>query len=178
MLELLKGNRVNLRVLEKEDIQSSIVEWSNNSKFYGEYAPLVQDSQIEIEKLFATTENKKWFIIEKKDGSKIGFIGYFPKDDCLEIGYALLPNERKEGYCTEAVEIIVDFLFLSRDIVRIQAYTDVGNKASQKVLNKANFKKEGVLRKFRFVRGEWKDYAVFSILREEWKQPKIITRSE
>jgi RimJ/RimL family protein N-acetyltransferase len=168
---LLKGKRVNLRVLEKEDLQSSITEWNNNSEFYGEYAPLTQFSQTEMEKLFENTENKKWFIIEKKDQSKIGFIGYFPKDDCLEIGYALLPSERKKGYCTEAVKTIVDFLFLSRDVVRIQAYTDIGNIASQKVLNKANFKKEGVLRKFRFIRGEWKDYAVFSVLRDEWKQP-------
>jgi RimJ/RimL family protein N-acetyltransferase len=169
---LLKGKSVNLRVLEKKDMQSSIAEWNNDSEFYGEYAPLIEFSQTEIEKLFENTENKKWFIIEKKDESKIGFIGYFPKDDCLEIGYALLPSERRKGYCTEAVKIIVDFLFLSRDIIRIQAYTDVGNVASHKVLNKANLKKEGVLRKFRFVRGEWKDYAVFSILREEWKQPR------
>jgi RimJ/RimL family protein N-acetyltransferase len=158
-------------------MQLSITEWNNNSEFYGEYAPLTEFSQTEMEKLFENTENKQWFIIEKKDESKIGFIGYFPKDDCLEIGYALLPSERKKGYCTEAVMIIVDFLFLSRDIVRIQAYTDVMNVASHKVLNKANFKKEGVLRKFRFVRGEWKDYAVFSILREEWKQPRIIRKS-
>jgi len=47
MFELLKGNSVNLSVLEKEDIQSSIAEWNNNSEFYGEYAPLTQDSQIE-----------------------------------------------------------------------------------------------------------------------------------
>ncbi|TRO46313.1 N-acetyltransferase [Candidatus Bathyarchaeota archaeon] len=174
---MLKGKSVNLVVLEKEDMQSSIAEWNNNSKFYGEYAPIAQFSQTEMEKLFENTENKKWFIIEKKDESKIGFIGYFPKDDCLEIGYALLPSERKKGYCTEAVKIIVDFLFLSRDIVRIQAYTDVGNVVSHMVLNKANFKKEGVLRKFRFIRGEWKDYAVFSILREEWKQPRIMTKS-
>ncbi|TRO44226.1 N-acetyltransferase [Candidatus Bathyarchaeota archaeon] len=174
---MLEGKRVNLRVLEKEDLQSSIPVWNNNSEFYGEYAPLTQFSQTEMEKLFENTENKKWFIIEKKDESKIGFIGYFPKDDCLEIGYALLPSERKKGYCTEAVRIIVDFLFLSRDVVRIQAYTDVGNIASQKVLSGANFKKEGVLRKFRFIRGKWKDYAVFSVLREEWKQPQIITRS-
>jgi RimJ/RimL family protein N-acetyltransferase len=168
---------VNLRVLEKKDIQSSIAEWTKDSKFYGEYAPLTQFSQTEMDNLFENTENKKWFIIEKKDESEIGLIGYFPKDDCLEIGYVLLPSERKKGYCTEAVKIIVDFLFLLRNIVRIQAYTDIGNVASHKVLNKANFKKEGVLRKFRFVRGEWKDYAVFSILREEWKQPRILTKS-
>ena len=174
---MLRGKSINLRVLEKEDLRSPISEWNNKSDFYGEFAPLTQDSQAEIEKSFEITEKKKWFVIEKKDGSKIGLIGYFPKDDCLEIGYVLLPSERKKGYCTEAVRTIVDFLFLTRDIVRIQAYTDDRNVASQKVLNKANFKKEGVLRKFRFVRGEWKDYGVFSLVREEWKQARLTTEN-
>ena len=174
---MLEGKTVNLKALEKEDPQSPIAEWNKNPEFYGEYAPLMEDSQTEMKKLFETTEKKKWFIIEKKDGSKIGIIGHFPKDDCLEIGYVLLPSQRKKGYCTEAVKIIVDFLFLSRDIVRVQAYTDIRNIVSQKVLKKASFHKEGILRKFRFIRGEWRDYAVFSILREEWKEPRIITKT-
>jgi RimJ/RimL family protein N-acetyltransferase len=37
------------------------------------------------------------------------------------IGYALLPNERGKGYGSEAVKIIVDYLFLSKNMVRIQA---------------------------------------------------------
>ncbi len=51
-----------------------------------------------------------------------------------EIGYAILPSERKKGYCSEAVMIMVDYLFLSKDIVRVQAHTDVRNDGSQKVL--------------------------------------------
>ena len=66
VLELLKGNSVNLSVLEKEDIQSSIAEWNNNSEFYGEYAPLTQDSQIEMAKLFETIENKKMVYYREK----------------------------------------------------------------------------------------------------------------
>jgi RimJ/RimL family protein N-acetyltransferase len=71
---------------------------------------------------------------------------------------------------------MVDYLFLSKEIVRIQAQTDVGNTASQKVLEKAGFKKEGIVRKLIFVRGEWRDFCLYSILREEWKEPKILTK--
>jgi RimJ/RimL family protein N-acetyltransferase len=28
------------------------------------------------------------------------------------------------------------------------------------------------------MRGEWKDAAMFSILREEWKEPKILTKTK
>jgi RimJ/RimL family protein N-acetyltransferase len=89
----------------------------------------------------------------------------------------LVPSERGKGYCTEAVRIIVDYLFLSRDTMRIQACTDTRNVASQKVLEKAGFKKEGTMRKYLFPRGELRDACLYSILREEWKEPKILTRT-
>jgi RimJ/RimL family protein N-acetyltransferase len=178
-MELLEGRIVNLRIVEKEDLQAPIAEWNNNPEFYGEYAPLYHDTKAELEKVFGSTSEKKyvWFMIEKKDRTKVGIIGYFLEGECLEIGYALLPNERKKGYCTEAIKIIVDFLFLSKDIMRVQADTDVRNLASQRVLEKAGFTKEGVLRKSAFIRGEWRDAAMFSILRDDWKEPKILTKT-
>jgi RimJ/RimL family protein N-acetyltransferase len=78
------------------------------------------------------------------------------------------------GYCTEAVRMIVDYLFLSKSIVRVQADTETTNIASQKVLEKAGFTKEGLLRKYYFSNGEWQDIFLFSILREEWNAPQIL----
>jgi RimJ/RimL family protein N-acetyltransferase len=72
---------------------------------------------------------------------------------------------------------MVDYLFLSRDTARIQAHTDPRNVASQKVLEKVGFNKEGTIRKFMFMRGEWRDAYIYSILREEWKEPKILTKT-
>ena len=89
----------------------------------------------------------------------------------------MLPSERGKGYGTEALQLMVDYLFLSKDVMRIQAQTDQRNKASQKILEKVGFKKEGALRKSFFIRGEWQDDYVYSILREEWKEPKILTRT-
>jgi ribosomal-protein-alanine N-acetyltransferase len=66
---------------------------------------------------------------------------------------------------------------MSKNIVRVQAEINPENVASQRALENAGFKKEGTLRKAFFSRGEWIDTAVFSILREEWKEPKILTRT-
>jgi ribosomal-protein-alanine N-acetyltransferase len=168
---------VNLRVVEKEDLPW-VAECINNPEFYGEYEPLMQVSRTELEKKYdRLTPTEKWFIIEKKDGSKIGGISHFPVGELLEIGYTLIPSERKKGYCTEAVKIIVDYLFLSKDIVRIQAGTNPKNVASQRVLEKAGFKKEGLVRKSVFVRGKWEDGLLYSILREEWKKSRILTKT-
>ena len=176
---MLEGKNVNLRIIEKEDLPL-FTEWMNTPEFYGEYNPLRQLSKTEVEKMFEAPVELKAFIIEKKDGSKIGFVARLKElwGGQMEIGYALLPDERGKGYCSEAVKIMVDYIFLSmRNIVRIQAHTDVRNTASQKVLEKAGFKKEGTIRKGYFARGAWTDWLLYSILREEWKEPKILTRT-
>ena len=170
---MLEGENVNLRVAEKEDLPL-LTEWLNDPETFGLYNPLMQHSKTELEGWYDTLSAEgRLFLIEKKDGSKIGEIHHL-KD--MEIGYGLVPNGRRKGYCTEAVKIIVDYLFLSKNIVRVYALFNVSNTASQRVLEKAGFKKDGVVRKSEFIRGEWRDRHLYSILREEWKEPKILTR--
>ncbi len=178
---MLEGENVNLRVMEKEDLPL-LAEWFNNLEFWGEYESLEQSSRTEIEKEFEKNPFElKHFIVEKKDGSKIGWVCHFymlhPDMKLLEIGYAVVPSERGKGYCTEAVKILMDYLFLLKDIMRIQAFADVRNVASQKVLEKVGFKREGTMRKGCFIRGKWGDGYLYSILREEWKEPKILTKT-
>ncbi len=120
---------------------------------------------------------RKRFFVEKKDGTKIGVVGAFPVGDLWEIGFTLIPSERGKGYGTGAVTIFVDYLFLSRDLIRIQATTDLRNIASQRTLETVGFKREGTVRKSMFIRGKWRDLLLHSVLREEWKEPKILTKT-
>jgi RimJ/RimL family protein N-acetyltransferase len=174
---LLEGKNVNLRIMEKEDL-GLVSEWFNNPEYGGEYEPLEQVTMKELEKWYdGPRPNEEWFIVEKKDKCKIGHIFHVASGRCFEIGYRLIPRERNKGYCTEAVRIFVDFLFLSKNTVRIQAKANPRNVASQRVLEKAGLKKEGLIRKDVFVRGQWQDGVLYSILREEWKEPKILTRT-
>jgi RimJ/RimL family protein N-acetyltransferase len=174
---LLEGKTVNLRVIEKEDLPL-LADWCNNPDFLGPFVWFPQASKTEWEKRYDSfTRDTKWFFIEKKDGTKIGTVFHFPSGNYMEIGYILVPSERKKGYCSEAVKIMVDYLFLSKELVRVQAITDLDNLASQRVLQKAGFKKEGIIRKAGLTRGEWADAYLFSIIREEWKEPKILTKT-
>jgi len=172
---LLEGKGVNLRIMEREDLPI-VKGWDNDVGIMGEYEPIVQETKADLERQYDKLTEGQWFFVEKKDGTKIGFIAHFVSHGTV-IGYALLPNERGKGYCSEAVKIMVDYLFLSKDIVRIQAETHPQNIASQRVLEKAGFKKEGIIRKSFFSRGIWRDTAMLSILREEWKEPKILTKT-
>ncbi len=164
--------------MEKEDLPL-LQEWVNNLNIEGEYEPIKQETIKDLEKQYDDLKEGQWFFIEKKDGKKIGYVAHFVSmGKQKEIGYALLPEERGKGYGTEAVTIMVDYLFLSKDIMRIQADIRPENIASQKVLEKVGFKKEGILRKCYFSRGKLRDTAIFSILREEWKEPKIIAKGK
>ena len=176
MNKLLEGKLVNLRVIEKDNLPL-LADWSNNIEFFSDmWFP--QMSKTEWEKRYdGFTPDTKWFFIEKKDGSRIGTIFHFLNGNYMEIGYILAPNERKKGYGSEAIKIIVDYLFLSKQLVRVQAITGVDNFASCRVLEKAGFTKEGIMRKSGFIRGEWKDGFLYSILREEWKEPRILTKT-
>ena len=173
---MLEGKLVNLKVLEKEDLPL-LADWSNNPEIFSDmWFP--QMSETEWEKRYDSLKpDTKWFFIEKKDGTKIGTVFHFLNGNLMEIGYILIPNERKRGYGSEAVKIIVDYLFLSKELVRVQAITGVDNLASHRVLEKAGFTKEGIMRNSAFIRGEWKDGCLYSITREEWKEPKILTKT-
>jgi RimJ/RimL family protein N-acetyltransferase len=179
---LLEGKNVNLRVMEKEDLPL-YTGWANDPEFLGEHFSPIQRSRAETEKELSEPgpHESKSFMIEKKDGAKIGCITHFnvlhPVGKMLEIGYGLILGERGKGYCTEAAQLMVDYLFLSKEAPCIQATTHSKNIASQRVLEKVGFKKEGVMRKRLYSRGEWQDIILFSILREEWREPKILTKT-
>jgi RimJ/RimL family protein N-acetyltransferase len=184
-VKLLEGKNVNLRVMEREDVDY-LVECLNDIDFWGEYVPIgEQISKAEWLKYFDSPSNLailtefKTLIVQKKDGTKIGLICQRLNQPYkwMEIGYFFAPSERRKGYGTEAVQLMVDYLFLSKDLARIQAIVDVRNRASQRVVEKAGFQREGTIRKCLFNRGELRDYYLYSILREEWKEPKILTKT-
>ncbi|NWF86615.1 GNAT family N-acetyltransferase [Candidatus Bathyarchaeota archaeon] len=171
---MLVGKRVNLKVAEKEDVPL-LAQWLNDVNFSGDYQHFPdQITKAMLEKRIVEHRlyQNEWvdFIIEKKDGNKIGWAAHYlsaPNFGWIEIGYAIAPNERNKGYATETIQILVDYLFLTRDIVRIQAVIDSANIASRRTLEKARFKKEGTLRKALWnAKGKWTDGDFYGILRD------------
>jgi len=182
---MLEGKRINLKIAEKEDVPL-LVQWLNDVEFAGDYQHFpVQISKVQLEKQILEQKlyQTEWvdFVIEKKDGTKIGWAVHYvsaPNFGWIEIGYAIIAGERNKGYGTEAIQILVDYLFLTRDIVRIQSVINTKNVASRRILEKVGFKREGTLRKALWdSKGKWADGYIYSILREEWKEPKALTQS-
>lgn len=65
-----------------------------------------------------------------------------------EVGYALARRHWGNGYMTEAVQAIVDWSLKQKEIFRIQATCDLENRASARVLEKAEMQREAVLRRW------------------------------
>lgn len=175
---MLEGIKLNLRVAEKADIQQ-LTAWLNNVEFMGGFQNFpVQISMAKLEKQIL--EQKDWvnFVVETKDGSLIGWAAHYvssPNFGWIEIGYAITPEQRKKGYGTETIQILTDYLFLTKELVRVQAVTNTSNIASIRALEKVGYKKEGTLRKALWdSKGQWVDGYMYSILKEEWKTPKIL----
>lgn len=79
-------------------------------------------------------------------------------------------EDRGKGYMSEACEMFIDFLFLSRQIPRLQLCFFEGNEPSIKIGKKMGFTYEGTLRKAAYHRGKFLDVMVYSLLREEWQK--------
>jgi RimJ/RimL family protein N-acetyltransferase len=168
----LTGRKVRIRPAEPSDYDE-LYTWWNDRDFSGEYGGYFPMSRPEFESLL---KDSWWFVIETLgEQKKVGFISYFsPRWDyrnLFEIGYRINPSERNKGYTTEAVRLLVDHLFTTRkEIVRLEALTDVENLPSQRVLENNGFRREGVLKKRFFTEGQYRDDCIYAILRDEWQK--------
>ncbi|KAM1994723.1 hypothetical protein ACFX16_010883 [Malus domestica] len=96
------------------------------------------------------------------DDRSIGFVTMFPGsgDDRhkADMGYALAARYWGQGITAKAVRIALSQVFKDYpDLVRLQSFVAVENKASQRVLEKVGFQREGVLRKYLYLKGDIKD---------------------
>lgn len=99
----------------------------------------------------------------------IGFISVFPgsgDERCrADIGYALAFEFWGQGIASEAVKIAIPQVFKDfPEVLRLQAYASAENIASQRVLEKVGFQKEGLLRKYSYLKGNLQDLVVYSFL--------------
>ncbi|NWJ51912.1 MAG: GNAT family N-acetyltransferase [Bacteroidetes bacterium] len=114
----------------------------------------------------------RWGIALKGKPNIIGTIGFnnFAKRHRANIGYDLQAEYWNCGYITEALRAVIDFGFKQLEINRIEAEVMQGNVISERVLDKLNFRNEGVLRQWMFWNEKHYDMTMFSLLKTEWAE--------
>lgn len=103
-------------------------------------------------------------------------VGYGRTAACTSwnIGIGLLPAARGKGAGVTALRLLIEHLFATTEVDRIEASADVANIPSQKALRKAGMRREGVLRGAQFRGGERRDMVGFGILRSDLPDPDAV----
>ena len=107
-------------------------------------------------------------IEEKDSGNVIGEIWiYRIENNRMAVpAIRLVPSAQGKGYGSEALRAMTHFCFENTELKRLQAEADVRNIASQKILEKCGFRREGLIRQGKLV-STWCDYYIYGLLRSD-----------
>ncbi len=174
---MIKGKQISLRTIRKKDIDK-LFELDSNLEYRSQYQMTVFPSEAQFHKEFNedgfwTREKGRLLIVDDSDRI-LGWVMFFKSNfyfDGFEIGYALYEtSSRGKGIGAEAVKLLVEYLFETFLINRIQAFTQIDNEPSKKMLKRIGFTFEGIARQAVFVRGKYMDGELWSILRSEYNR--------
>ncbi|WP_042375292.1 GNAT family N-acetyltransferase [Streptacidiphilus neutrinimicus] len=84
-------------------------------------------------------------IVLRDEGVAVGGVGFHgaPRDGSCEIGYDLVPPARGRGLATEAARLVTAFALTQPGVDYVVAHTEPDNVASQAVLERAGFARDG-----------------------------------
>ena len=109
------------------------------------------------------------------DGTAAGSIGAFRQGNIhsrtAELGYYLAEEYWGKGIMTEAVRQLCEKLFIETDILRVFAEPFAYNIGSRKVLEKAGFQFEGILKNNAFKNGQVLDMALYAYTKQDKQFP-------
>jgi ribosomal-protein-alanine N-acetyltransferase len=120
-------------------------------------------------KRFRLEAGVSWAIISRADGTLAGtctYAHFVPVLDRGHITYQLARRAWGRGFGTEAVRALVAFGHGVAALNRIEAVVVPENQASVRVLRKAGFEDEGLLRGYGRWRGRYHDLRMFGLVRE------------
>lgn len=173
MVKTLETPRIKLRKITADDSAEVFENWTR-SEVVAKYLTWAPHSSVEATKDWLTFQEKNdsvgWGIVLKETNQLIGNIAVIEdklKIKTKTIGYVLGENFWHQGYMTEALTKVIDFLFETTDVNRIEAEHDVENPSSGRVMEKSGMIFEGILRESGLNNQGIVDVAVYSILRSD-----------
>ncbi len=174
----LETKRLILRRYELSDAEDMFNNFAN-SKNVSRFLSWYPHENVEVTKklLISWIEEYKndnrymWAIVLKEMNQVIGSIsvvGMSEKHQTAELAYTIGEAYWGKGIATEAVEVVIAFLFNEVGFHRIQAKHDTRNPASGRVMEKVGMKFEGTMRHERIHKdGSRGDTSIWAIIHDE-----------
>lgn len=169
----LETARLRLRRFQEEDLESCLVNWAADETVF-RYISQEPRTRAEMEaflagaeEAYASPETCYWAIEEKEGRRVIGeiFVDDFSRrSGWCEVDYKLGSTFWGRGYASEALAAVLAYLFGQAGFHRVQAKCAAENAASERVMQKAGMRREGVLREF-FLRKDgsgWDDVLLYA----------------
>ncbi|WP_088042407.1 GNAT family N-acetyltransferase [Bacillus sp. EAC] len=91
-------------------------------------------------------------------------------NQATEIGYWLSNRWQGKGIMTRVVEGLTTYCFKELELNRVVIRAAVENRKSRAIPERLEFKEEGILRAAQQIRGSSVDLAIYSMLKQDWKQ--------
>ena len=166
-----------LRPWRREDVED-VLRYANNDKIARNlrnifpYPYIRTDAETFIESCIAADETRQMFRTIEVEGRAVGSIALSRGGDVYartaELGYWLAEDYWGRGIMTQAVRQICEEGFeLWDDLVRVYAEPFAHNTASRRVLEKAGFQLEGVMRHGVCKRARIYDCCMYALLVED-----------
>lgn len=109
------------------------------------------------------------------EGEAAGGIGFAAGTDVerfsAEIGYWLGEAFWGRGIVTEAVSLVTEHVFATMNLLRLFALPFADNLASVRVLEKAGYAREGLLRSASVKFGQPRDQLIYAMINPRWESP-------
>ena len=145
----------------------------NNVRDYFPYPYSEEDGKQFIEMVLNKPKPTTDFAIVV-DGKAVGGIGIVLKDDVerigAEIGYWLGENYWNKEIMTKVVREMIEYVFLHFPLQKIFSPVFDFNIASQKVLQKAGFEREAILKQAAIKNDTIIDLHYYSLLKRQWRR--------
>ena len=113
-------------------------------------------------------------VVEAATGEAVGGVGivFRHPPGAAEPGAWILEEKRGQGLAEHATRLLCNWaLTTDTGIARVQATVEPWNVASQRVLEKLGFRREGLLRSYSSWRGERQDVYLYSLLPADLDSP-------
>ena len=177
----LAGPRVTLRRFQPGDVAEFVAYRSSEqvARYQSWDAPYPREAgerfvrQIMNEHPDTAGEWFQFAVVLRSTGEMIGDCAAMPHADDprqCDIGFTISPEHQGHGYATEAVRLLVTYLFAARGKHRVIAYCDARNAPSAAVLERLAMRREGHLRESTWAKGEWTDDLLYAVLDHEWQR--------
>ncbi len=122
----------------------------------------------------------QWFQLAielQETGTLLGDCGLKVEPDDsrqAEFGFTLARAYHGQGYATEAVTRLLDYVFMDLRLHRVLAITDCANVSAAALLARLGLRREGHFRQNVWFKGSWGDEYLYAMLRVEWLQQRGI----